>query len=379
MYRIVNNKIKYFLIILFSISSISTAQWSFKLSTEHEYNDNPFRAQLSTKAFISSIDYGIENNSDLFQVGYYGSYLNFDVIPERNFYWHQLAVGKEFENSTIGLYVEQRLNKDIYTYYDYANYTAYYQQQFSIEDIFFTVAPNISLTKYQNISIMDNYKASLNLSINRGFESGTSIIGGGTFNFKKYLSPTQSGVYSYLDENSVLVTESYIDKNVSSITQIASFLRVAQSIASNTGLAVQFTNRSVLNGFGAFVKDLNVIYGDESEMFDDPVNYEGNSVAVELTQILFDDLEIKIGYYLNTKHYPSQGIYDAVYNYDTGIMRSDTQNIFNLSIKKNILFDIFGGTNLSLGLNYQLINNKSNSYLFNYKSNSLNLNLGLEL
>ena len=121
-----------------------------------------------------------------------------------------------------------------------------------------------------------------------------------------------------------------------------------------------------------------MIYGDESEMFDDPVNYEGNNLSFELTQIFFEDVELKAGFYLNRKFYPSQGVYNALYNYVTGVMRSDTQNIFNLSVKKNISLEFLSGIDLSVGLNYQLIDNKSNSYLFNYKSNSINVNLGFE-
>lgn len=378
MHQITDSKIKFFIIILFFISSLSSAQWSFKLSTEQEYNDNPFRTQLSTKTFLSSIDFGVENNLENLSIGYYGSYLKFDVAPERNFYWHQFAIGRSFENSSLGIYAEQRLNKDVYTYYDYTNTMAYYNRQFNLENFFFTLSPNLSLTKYKNISIMDNYKGSLSLNINRGFESGTTFILGGAFNYKKYLKPVQSGTYTYLDANNLSVTEFYIDKNVSSITQLVSFGRVAQSITETTGLAAQFTNRTIFNGFGAFVKDLNMIYGDESEMFDDPVNYEGNNLSFELTQVLFDDLEIKAGFFLNRKHYPSQGTYNALFNYDTGIMRSDTQNIFNLSVKKTIPMEFLGGSDLSIGLNYRLIDNKSNSYLFNYKSNSINLNIGFE-
>jgi hypothetical protein len=377
MYRRIKIRINVLFIILLFISSISTAQLSFKLSTNQEYNDNPFRSQISTKTFLSLIDFGLENDFENFSIGYNGSYVNFDVIPERNFYWHQLAVSKEFENSSLGIFAEQRVNKDIYTYYDYSNITAYYNHQFNVEDFNFTLSPNLSLTKYKNISIMDNYKGSFSFIVNRGLESGTTFIIGGAINFKKYINPTQTGTYSYLNANDSLVTESYRDKNVSSITQLLSLARIAQSVTQTTGLAVQYTNRSILSGIASYVKDLNMIYGDESEMFDDPVNYASNNLSLELTQIFFEDLEIKAGFHLNKKNYPSQGVYDMLYNYDTSNTRSDTQNIFNLSIKKNFQLGFLNDTAFSAGVNYQLIDNKSNSYLFNYKSNSINLNLGL--
>lgn len=372
------NKILY-VALFFILVTKSFGQWSFGISTEQEYNDNPYRSKFAEKSIISSFNGNLEYDFDLLKIGYAGSLIGFDVLPERNFYWHQVATWKEFESSSIGVSFEQRINKDIYAYFDYKNFSLYYNHQLEIENFYISLAPFTSLTKYRYIPILDNLQTTINMSINRGFESSTTLIVGGALNYKSYTSPSLSGTYSYLDETNTLVTESFNDQNVSSLTQILSFARVAQSITETTGLAVQFTNRSILSGFGSFVKDLNVIYGDESEMFDDPVNYEGNNLSIELTQILFEDVQLKAGYFLNRKNYPSQGVYDEQLSYNTGIMRNDTQSVFNLSAKKNIPLEFLNGLNLSVGLNFQTITNKSNSYLFDYKSNSFNLNLGLEL
>ncbi len=370
-------KVFWILTIIFISSSSVFAQLNFSLSTQQEYNDNPFHSPVPTKTFISSADFGVENNFNELSIGYYGSYLNFDVIPERNFYWHQFAVWKDFDDAALGFYAEQRIGKDIYTYYNYKNYTFYYQNHFELGPFSISLLPNANVTTYDEINILDNFKASVGLTLNKGFDTGTTFIVGGSLNHKIYLNPTQSGTYTYLDENNLPVEAAYKDRNISSITQLVSFGRIAQSITSSTGLAVQYTNRSIFNKFGSYIKDLNIYYGDESEMFDDPVNYQGNNLGVELTQILFDDLEIKAGYYLNSKFYPSQGVYDQLYNYDTGAMRNDTQNIFNFSVKKNIPLRMANDLNLSLGINYQAIKNNSNSYLFNYTSNSINFNIGL--
>lgn len=366
------------LVILFAFTD-SRAQVSFYLSTEQEYNDNPFRSSLPTKSFISSFEGGLEFDLGGIELGYYGNYINFDVIPERNYYWHQAAIWKNFENSTIGFFAEQRINKTDYNYFDYTNITGYYQTQFETDGFYFSLTPNLSLTKYNNISILDNFKASLNYSINHGFETGTTLIFGGGLNFKKYLDPVQTGTFSYYDENNLLIQGSYTDKNVSSLTQILTYGRIAQSLTPTTGLAAQFTNRSIVNGFANQIKDLNMVYGDESEIFDDPVNYEGNGLAFELTQVLGESAAVKAGYYLNKKSYPSQGTYDALGYYDTGIMRTDTQNLFNLSIKKNFALGESEESTISVGLNYQYINNKSNSYWFNYTGNSVNLSFGFQL
>lgn len=372
----ITNKI--FIALLF-ISTVNYAQWSFGFSTEQEYNDNPFRSKFAEQSVVSSYSGNAEYDFTAFKFGYSGSLISFDALSERNFYWHQAAIWKEFETSNIGLSFEQRINKDIYTYFDYNNFSLYYNHQIEHDNFYITLSPYASLTKYTYIPILDNLQTSLSASVNRGFETGTTIIFGGSLNYKNYTSPTTSGTYTYLDNSNNLVTEPYKDENVSSLTQLLTFARIAQSITETTGLAAQFTNRSILSGFGTYVKDLNVIYGDESEMFDDPVNYEGNNLSVELTQILFEDIQIKAGYYLNKKNYPSQGIYDEALAYNTGIMRSDTQSIFSFSAKKNIPLEFLNGLNLSISLNYQTISNKSNSYLFDYKNNSFNVNFGFEL
>lgn len=360
------------------LSSPTFAQWTFGLSTDQEYNSNPFRSPIATPSLISSFDFGLENEMSNFSIGYYGSYLNINAVTERNFYWHQFALWKDFENSSLGIYAEQRINRELYSYFNYTNITSFYKQQFNFHEFYFSINPNISYTKYDNISILDNLKGSFGLNVNHGFETETTLILGSSLNYKKYLNPSQSETITYLDESNNLVTETFSDKNISSITQLISYIRVAQSLAEKTGIAAQLTNRSILNGFATSVKEINMVYGDEAEIFDDPINYEGNNLSFELTQVLFDDMAFKAGYYLNKKSYPSQGIYDELSAYDTGIMRTDTQNIFSIFLSKRFSLDSSDNVGLSASLNFQSINNKSNSYWFNYKSNYINLSLSLE-
>lgn len=368
-----------FTILFFLISSINIAQWNLSVSTNQEYSDNPFHTILAEKTFISSIELGLEKDFDFLSIGYYGSYYNFSFLTDRNFYAHQFSITKNFENSILGGIVEQRFGKDIYTFFNYTNFLFYYQHTFNLGPIYISLSPNLSLTDYHEIPILNNIKTSFSYIMNCGLESETTLILGGSLNHKKYIDPINSGVYNYFNEYNNIVHESFSDRNVESFVQLLSYLRAAQSITSSTGLAVQYTNRSIFTKFDNSVKDLNIYYGDESEMFDDPVNYEGNNYSIELTQILFEDLEIKLGYYANNKLYPSQGIYDPSFNYDNQFMRKDNQKIFNVSLKKNLQLDFLNDVGVFLGINYRHINNQSNSALFNYKSNSFNINFGLEL
>ena len=194
--------------------SNSNAQVGFSFSTDQEYNDNPFHSPIPSESIISSANIGSELDIDAFAVGYYGSYFAFSNFRERNFYWHQLAAWKKFENSTLGLYAEQRINGTDYSYFDYTNLNAFYRININTGGLFIVLTPYLNYTKYSNISILNNYKATFSYFINRGFESGTTFILGGAFNFKKYTDPQQNGSFSYLDENNQLITEFYNDQNI---------------------------------------------------------------------------------------------------------------------------------------------------------------------
>lgn len=360
------------------ISGISYGQIKFSISTEQEYSDNPFLSPFPVASYMSSYDFGIEGNLKLFEVGYYGSYSMFDAIPERNYYWHQFGAWHRFESGQLGAYVERRMNQPESAYFDYTNLTAYYRTRFNIKNLYFTIAPNVNYTTYDNISILDNIKGNFNFNINYGSDIGLTLIAGGGINYKHYQNPSSVQSITYLDEDGSTFDTTLTIKNLSSLTQLVGFARVAKSITPTTGLAVQFTNRSLTNSIKEEVKDVNIIFGDESEMFDDPVNYEGNVYSIELTQILFGNMVVKGGYYYLNKNYPTQGIYDELYVYDTSFMRTDVQKVLSISVRKKFDLPFMNDSKLAIGLYYRQVVNESNSFWFNYKANSFNVSLDLE-
>lgn len=365
-------------IALLLVASQLNAQWTFGIITEQQYNNNPFQSPLPIETLVSSYDFTISNTLDNLELSYYGSLINFEKIPDRNFYWHQLAISKSFEDKEFGIIAEQRIGKNIYTYFDFKTITAFYTQNIDFEYFNFTFNPIFNYSGYDEISILNNIKLTLNYKFVKGFETGTTIFLGGGFNYKKYLDPVQSGYYSYYDQNNILQKEFYTDKNINSLSNVLSYFRIAQSITETTGFAFQFTNRSILNSIANTDKELNIIYGDESEIFDDPTNTEGNLYAAELTKIFFEDLQLKLGYYFNKKFYPTQGNYDEQGNYFTDKLRSDKQTIFGISLSKNFSFDFLGDSALNVSLNFQNIKNTSTSYWFNYKNTTFSVNLGLQ-
>ncbi len=361
--------------IFLSIHTYINAQVSLQLTTEQEFNSNPFRSKTPEKNFISSYDFTLQQEIGSFGYMYNGTIYNFSNTPDRNFYWHMGGFWKSFENSAISVSAEQRINDPIYTYFDYFEAALNYEHQFSFWDMTLDLYPSLVYTSYKNISILNNVKTSLTLSINKPFETGTTIITGGAINHKIYTSPDKQDWVSIVNDSGAVENVLIKSQNATSISQLTGFLRIAQSITPTTGIAAQYTNKSIISGVASSVKLLNLTYGDESEMFDDPVNYGANSLLVELTQIFFEDLQIKLGYYYNSKNYPSQGIYLNESDYITDITRKDTQNIFQFSASKK--FSLGENIDLNIGLKFYTISNNSNSYLFKYDSRAFNINAGI--
>jgi len=361
-------------ITFFLLISISNAQWNFNITTGQEYNDNPFRSPIPEENIISDYGIGFENYNKLFQFGYNGSYFALNNNPERNFYWHQIGLWRNNELNNFGIYIEQRMAKIDYQFLDYNELGGYFNQRFELVDIFSSLHSAYTYTDFPLLTAMNNYTITLGYEGNRGFEStGTSLIVGTKFNYKNYSAENIEIALPTEDEDGFYF---YGNAAPTPISHLTSYFRIAQSIFSKTGAAFQFTNRSILGEINSVFLSGDFALWEESEIFDDPIKTEGNSIAFEVTQMI-DDFSIKGGYYLNYRSFPSQGSYTDLENFDFNQMRSDKQSIFNLSLIKNSGIEIGDFAQLNLSLDYRYIKNSSNSSWFNYKGNSYSLNLNL--
>ncbi len=160
-----------------------------------------------------------------------------------------------------------------------------------------------------------------------------------------------------------------IEESISSSnTQLVLWAKAAQAVTSSTGLAAQYTYRTLLNTVSNELWENSGVIGDESYYFDDPFGHEGYTANLKITQNLPGDFSLEGAFYYNQKSYPSMATFldEETINYsDT---RFDKQKIFELGLNKSISLNILGESELLLGFNYRLINNESNSYWYNYNS-----------
>lgn len=345
------------------LSETGYSQWNFDASFTGEYNDNPFNSPSSNPSDISNIELGVYNNNNALSLGYDLNIINIYDQSDRNFLVHQFGLWKDFEESIFQITVETRANKSEYSYINYVSGAAFCKFERFDEDIIYTIVPSVSFTDYKSLLFLDHLKSSASARINKSFPSKTTLIAGAALNYKRYFASNQFYRSTGLDFESA------------DIFQIASYLRIAQSIIPGLGAAAQYTNRTIFSDKETDFKTFNIYYGDESEVFDDPFNYETHGVSAELTSILFETVKLQAGWFYNKKSYPFQGNYDNNWIYNQSTFRSDRQHVFSFILTNS--FEL-GDISLNLRVAYLKTDNASTSYPFDYKSNSISASIGLE-
>ncbi|MCW8850701.1 MAG: hypothetical protein OQJ81_12035 [Melioribacteraceae bacterium] len=364
-------RIKFTLFMILICLGTLSAQWRFSLATSQEYSNNPFSSPFPIASMVSSFNLGIEKDFSSLSLGYYGNYTNFANDDTRNFYWHQFGLWNLTDSTMYGFYAEQRVNTINYNYYNYSNLNAYYKRKFNFDG--FTLLGNAaaSYTDYSNLEDLRNILLNSGLMFNKSFETKTTLIGGVNFNYKNYVSS---------DLKSTELTGDSLESPSSNAftSQLTSYLRIAQSLTESTGLALQYSNQTILGGTANFIRQIDYVYGDESQYFDDPISYQGNSLSAQLTQLFSETMFFKINFSYASKEYPSQGIYESIDYYDELKIRVDNKTDLNLSLTKYFYTGKEEQNTLLLTLSYNMINNNSNSFWYDYKSNQVSLLLNYQ-
>lgn len=365
------------------LSLISLAQFQTYINMNQSYETNPFRYPEAQESWISAIEGGAQYNFSPMAISYSGSYTFFSNFSERNYYWHQAALFSIWENTRAGFYFDQRLNSSDYSLYDYYSLTGYLNHSFTWNSVNMYFAGNAIINTYSELSDLNNYELHSTLRLNRSFQTRTTLIGGVGIHYKSYTT-----MYTYIDTlnnyhsgmgpgGNTAKAETYI-KNIEveapTVSQIQYWMRIAQSLADNSGLAIQYNARLSLSGSTRYLAGLPYDYFDESDIFDDPMGYELQSLGLEFTQLFQPTLTMKASIYAGRKEYSSQGIYLDEENFDESTLRNDQYKTARVSLIKNISL---GNAGLSFLLEYQWLKNESNSFWYKYTNHYTNFSISL--
>ncbi len=387
-------------ILLFLIPPVY-GQWYYSLSLEQEYNSNPFRVPEAEADQVSRFALGIQRDREAFSVQYYGNYLRFNQNSRRNFYWQQLYFSGG-DSTNWFLSADNRLNRSEYNLYDYSIFKGGLNHAEQAGNYLIRLGGALSLNRYHQLDELNNFLFTGSASLNRSFRTRTSFIGAVSFNYKTYLnenflqtvsadsSPGISPSVSLLNgpgggmgpgNGGGRMSERYYSAatETASVAQLLLSLRAAQSVTTYTGVALQYYNRISLNEGDRSIAGIFYGYDTESQIFDDPMGYQGQSLGLEITRILPYHVSLKASAYRQQKNYISQGIYSGPDIYDENIAREDTRTTAWISLQKRFAVNVLNGGFLTVHLNYQWLENQSNSYWYDYRYHYISGGIDLDL
>ena len=377
-------KIIYVFIFLF-LNTVVFGQTIGFFSVDQSLDSNPFRLPQAESSWISVLNMGVQHNTDDFSLSYTGNYSRFDTFSERNFYWHQAALFAEKNNYQYGILFEQTFNSTNYEVLNTNKYSGYINNYFNLGEFNFYTNIEGNFNYFSQLEELDNFNFDAGIKMQKSFESGTTIIAGSIFHFKKYL--TNIVVEDTLNQSVTNlggpgmgkqgINSSFSEYEAPSVSQFQLWFRLAQSITNSTGLALQYQSRLIVGGTSSYFSGVYYNYADESQIFDDPLGYENQSYGVELTQLLPFGIVLKGAYYNNKKNYAAQGIYIDADNYSTDELREDTRKNAWVTLQKRISSKFLGSNNMSVNLTHQWMENESNSFWYNYKSNYTGFGLSI--
>ncbi len=384
--------------------SLLQAQLNYTLSVQQQYSSNPFQLPETEGDQISEFSVGVQKNWQKFSLQYFGSYIRFNQNLKRNFYWHQLFLsGGDATNWYVRL--DNRLNRTDYNIYDYFIAQGGLNQRLSKGNYLLRFGINGSFNRYQELDELNNILLKFYGSINRSFQTKTSIIGALSFNYKSYLdnnfeltSPEES-VTDISKAISILngggngpgsgrggpghgdgtgAGQWYYPEDAemsNAVSQMVLSLRIAQSLSTYTGIAVQYYNRISLTEGDRSIAGLADGYQMESQIFDDPMGYSGQTYGIELTQIFPFRIKGRIAAYRIGKNYVSQGIYLDEINFNESILREEIRKTVWFTIQKQ--WDINLAT-LNWQIDYQWVDNESNSFWYLYNNQYISTGIQLD-
>lgn len=378
------------LFVLF-LPQFSSAQWFYSLYLEQEYNTNPFGLPISEYEQISRVSMGLQKDWEKVSVQYFGSYHAYFQNPTRSFYWQQFFIGGG-DTTSWNLLAENRLNRLDFQVYDYLSIRGGINHNQFIHDILWRMSGGLTYNYFQELPDINNLSATLYTSIQKSFKTRTSFIATAAVNYKYYLrevmfadsassflqsikqfnqgggpGPGQGGPGGGEGGNYEVYVSDYDQRGLG---QLLFTLRLAQSLASYTGLAVQYQTRLNFSQYERSVTGLLYGYTSESQIFDDPLGYESHLLGAELTQLLPHRTSVKAAAYYQQKRYVAQGIFFDAINFDPFIPRQDTYRTVWTTVEKRIAL---WKMDLAVQVNYQWVNNSSNSYWYDYVSQFISL------
>ena len=387
---------------MFFQSMKGQAQWGASFTAWTVFDGNAFRnyEQLSDRVVQpeATLFYDLVSDPSRMRFWYEGSLVLFDEYQARQFHSHRAGLtarhdlGKIGSMLSWGLQGGRRFNRTEHSYYDYRNATGYLQLR--IDGGRWGIWQAGIRGRYQEYTELPEFsfrEADGFLKANFSLPTRTTLIGRFEAGIKDFVQGEISeeliqetvplpgngngrgngkGNAGGLDDGGgqTVTQVVLVESPRAAIFRWIGSVRLAQSLGSKTGLAVEGILQRVPEEGGRVLSGQDSGYETDDDLFDDPYSYESETLLVELTRMLPLGFEFKAGHELHEKHY-HRIANDLNGEAVDGSRREDSQSRFWASLRKPFpargLFQ-----SIQLSLNYSYIRNDSNDAYFHYDGHS---------
>ena len=375
-------QLKSFTLVLVALLFSSTvySQLDTYLDVSTGFDDNLYLSPYKIGDLITDVDlsfnYTLKDSST--SIYYNAEYISFFNTSVRNILLNK--VGSSYYSNFgeldkhqfyLGGNLLSRINKEDYNYYNYNQIYLYSNQRFNLNGVFLKTGYNFRYRNYSNISDLTNFQHYLFIQASKTFRTRTSVIFETDFGHKSF-----SGTESYVSPggegqsaNSSL-QPTIIENKIPSLSHIVLLTRIAQSLHDRVGIYIQYrkqisltTETSYENSDGYFL---------DEELFDDPFSYCSSALSSKLTVVLPKSFNLYVGGSFTHKDYIAERAYiSSEDSLGIGDIRTDDKQSIYFNLSKTFYSKQKWLNSIKAYLNYSYIVNKSNSYWYNYKNNSV--------
>ncbi len=390
-------RLKYIFLFMLVALQFLFAQFSVDFSASSYLDDNIYNSPIPEQDIISDYSIYLNFNPESTNINYYydGSYTQYNNFSSRNFLLHEIGIyyynpfGEDEQNIFyLGGDWTKRIDTEENYYYDFSQLYAYANLNFAFDEMFLKMGYNFRYRSYDNLPDLTNYRNYLFIQGNKSFQTRTSIILEADLGYKSYAGVEifepgggynppgggggggGGGMRSMSVETIESTSATYYTTTTSAIPSMgqAVFLaRVAQSLIEKVGIYVQYRKQISLTPNTDY-KNLDTQFVDE-ELFDDPFSYESETISSQLSWLLPWSMKLQAGGSISSKNYLNEAAYiSAEDTVGLGGIRLDDKNDVYVNFSKNFFYKDTWINNIRLYINYLFINNKSNSYWYDYRN-----------
>jgi len=350
---------------------------TLSLSFFQNATNNLFQNRFAESDQLSTFGIHVDKNISEFSLFTEGSYSYLFENPNLTYYTqdvgidyiHALNEKSAFYLSLTGRGAFYRSDYSDFNYLSGNFFTAFktYLSQTSILKSNYTF-------EYKNYksSVFDSVSHSLMLSLDKYFQTKTTLKGEMSWGYKNFLHP-------YFSEEEVVVMETNSSssggkgrhnpyrgglkqfiiqtQNEGQGIQVFSLSGlIAQGMGSRVGLQLTGTKQWRLSGKNPFTF-IEEFYAVENPSYD-RFSWEGFRIGTQMTVIIPWNIQLKLMYTMDNKEFP--GIESLSLEGDSlGILRKDERKQFEVRAKKNF-------SKFSVSVSYFYVDNDSNDSLFDW-------------